>query len=107
MASSPPVSPTTATAFISGGLLWAGLHSLKLHILKPKPLYMLVFEDGAFGNLGVDEAMRVGPHNGISALLAETPESSLSVCHVRTQQEADSLQASKRPSAPNLTMPTP
>ena len=50
------------------------------------------------GNLGLDEVIMVGPHNGISAAVGrDTRELVLSFpIHMRTQQEVDCLQVRKR-----------
>ena len=50
------------------------------------------------GNLGLDEVIMVGPHDGISAAIRiDTRELVPSLpIHVRTQQDVDSLQVRKR-----------
>ena len=50
------------------------------------------------GNLGLDEVIMVGPHDGIRAAVGrDTRELVLSFpIHMRTQQEVDCLQVRKR-----------
>lgn len=52
---------------------------------------VMVFGDGAFGRwLGLDEVMRLGPHDGISALIRRDTRSlslSLHISNSRQRQE--------------------
>lgn len=58
----------------------------------------MVFGDEAVGRLRVDEVMRVGSHDGISALVIKRHRAfSLSLPHhERTQREGSYLQARER-----------
>lgn len=56
---------------------WYGLncvppHLSKIHMMKSLTPNVLVFEDRAFGKqLGLEEVMRVGLHNGTKAFLKQ------------------------------------
>ena len=82
--------------------------STQIHV-EARPHNVMIFGGKAFGRqLGLDEVMRVGSHNGVCALIARGRESSApSLCHVKTQQEGDHLQARKSTLTKNVTMLVP
>lgn len=46
------------------------LVSSRFHKLKPSLTHLIVFGDGAFGKyLGLDEVLRLGPHDGLRILI--------------------------------------
>ena len=59
----------------------------------------MIFRDGAFRRwLWLDDVMRVGPHDGISALVRETRELSLPVCTERRENIVVEIQKEEKTS---------
>lgn len=80
------------------------LVSSRFHKLKPSLTHLIVFGDGAFGKyLGLDEVLRLGPHDGLRILIETGGEIRASLSYEDIVRRLLSASQEERPyQEPNL-----